>query len=177
MTWGSHVPVLLHDASFDWRIDRLLDVALRAVGGWASARSPECNVYETDDHFYMQLAIPGVDVSHVEARVEDQVLLVKGERRAGIIGDSTRYAQEAKDGSFACSFRLPSHVDHARSTATSTQGILSIRFPKRAEAKPCRIMIETQGRASLQLRWWKRWKKTFLAWFERLSWPRRRWLR
>jgi HSP20 family protein len=37
---------------------------------------------------------------------------------------------------------LPTFVDHEKASATHKNGILTVTFPKREEAKPRRIMIE-----------------------------------
>ncbi len=177
MDWESHMPALFGETSFETRVDRLLGEALRSVGAWASAWAPECNVYETGDQFCVQIAIPGVEVNHVDARVENQTLFVKGERRAGTIERGTWHAREMKEGPFACSFHIPSYADHGRSTASYAQGVLTIRFPKREERKPRRIKIEGPRWSSMRPDWWTRGKRSILAWFERAGWPRRRWLR
>lgn len=178
MVWDSHLSVLCRDGAFETQINRLLDEAIRSVGDWASVWAPECNVFETDAHFCVKIALPGVDVNHLEARVERHVLFVKGNRQVGTTEGGAWYAREMTEGPFACSFQLPSYVDQDRSTASYSQGILTIRFPKRAEAKPRSIMIESQEGMPMQPNWWKRWwrrcAKTCDAWLERASWPVRR---
>ena len=142
MTWATQVPTLFRDTSFDTQIDRLFDEAVRAVSGWESAWEPDCNVYEDANHFYVQVAVPGIEPSQIDVQVEDQLLRIKGERKSEPSGDVTWYAHEFPCGPFSCSFRLPSYVDHGKSTASYKHGVLTIMFPKYEEAKPRRIMIE-----------------------------------
>jgi HSP20 family protein len=47
-------------------------------------------------------------------------------------------------GAFSCSFTLPDYADRDKSVASYKQGLLSITFPKREEAKPRSIMIESR---------------------------------
>jgi HSP20 family protein len=145
MTWEKYMPVLFRDTAFDTQIDRLFDDALRAVGDWTSMWAPDCNVYEDDHSFVVQAALPGIDPGSIDVRVEKGTLYLKGERKSGQTGNCTWYAHEVKDGPFACSFTLPSTVDHDKSTASYKQGMLTITFPKLEEAKPRRIMIECQS--------------------------------
>lgn len=145
MAWDSYTPVLFGDKAFETQIDRLFNDALRAVGDWTSMWAPDCNMYEDDHNFVVQAALPGIDANDIDVRVENGMLYLKGERKSGQTDKYTWYAHEVKDGPFACSFRLPPTVDHDKSTASFKQGILTITFPKREEAKPRRIMIECQS--------------------------------
>lgn len=142
MTWANQLPTFFHDTSFDTQIDRLFDEAVRAVSRWRSAWEPACNAYEDANNFYVQLALPGMEASQIDVQVDDNVLCIKGERKSEPSGEVTWYAHEFPDGPFSCSFRLPPSVDPSKSTASYTQGVLTIVFPKHEEAKPRRIMIE-----------------------------------
>jgi HSP20 family protein len=138
------MPVLFRDSSFDTQIDRLFNEALSAVGGWTASWTPECNVYEDDKTYFVQLALPGIDASRIDVQVSNGILSVKGERKYEGADGRTWYLHEVKDGAFSCSFRLPAYVDHDQSTASYKQGMLTISFPKHEEARTRRIMIECQ---------------------------------
>lgn len=144
MTWDDYMPVLFRDTAFDKQIDRLFNDALRAVSQWTSVWEPECNMYEDDHNFVVQAALPGIDADDIDVRVENGMLYLKGERKSGQTAN-TWYVHDVKEGPFACSFRLPSTVDYDKSTASYKQGMLTITFPKREEAKARRIMIECQS--------------------------------
>jgi HSP20 family protein len=101
-------------------------------------------VYEDANNFYVQLALPGMEPNQIDVQVENNVLCIKGERKCEPSGEVTWYAHEFPYGPFSCSFRLPSYVDHGKSTASYTQGVLTVMFPKHEEARPRRIMIEGQ---------------------------------
>ncbi len=144
MTWATQLPTLFRDSSFDAQIDRLFDEAVRAVSRWRSAWEPDCNVYEDANNFYVQLALPGMEPNQIDVQVEHDLLCIKGERKSEPSGDVTWYTHEFPSGPFSCSFRLPSYVEHSKSTATYKQGVLTITFPKYEDMKPRRIMIEAQ---------------------------------
>lgn len=144
MTLLSDMPILLRNASMDSQIDHLFDEAIRAVDEWAPMWEPACDVYEDQHGFTVHMALPGYEAGQIEVQVEDDLLSVKGNRKSDETDNRTWYRRGIPQGPFACSVRLPSSVDAHQSTASYKQGILTISFPKKEEAKPRRIMIEGQ---------------------------------
>ncbi|HEU4686662.1 MAG TPA: Hsp20/alpha crystallin family protein [Nitrospira sp.] len=144
MTWGTSLPVLFRERTFETEIDRLFEEAFQRVAGGTIRWTPDCNVYEDDQQFVVELGLPGIDMKDVEVRVEDGELFVNGQRKSEGADTRTWYTHEIKDGAFGCSFSLPSSVDRDKSTASYKNGMLRIAFAKREEARPKRIMIECQ---------------------------------
>jgi HSP20 family protein len=142
MSWENQVPVLFHNGSVESQIDRLLDDAIQSVNGWSTSWDPACNVFEDEQGFRVQMALPGFDVNQIGVQVENNVLRVKGERKRDESEGRRWYVQGIAEGTFSCSFKLPDYADHEKSTASYKQGLLTITFPKREEAKPRQIMIE-----------------------------------
>jgi HSP20 family protein len=127
---------------FDHQIDRLLDEALRALGASDNHWAPACNAWEDDNGFYVQMALPGWEPKDIALEVNNQVLTVKGERNSQTSDSQKYHMREIAEGRFTRLFRLPSFVDHDKASATHKQGLLTITFPKREEAKRRQIMIE-----------------------------------
>ncbi|GIW54129.1 MAG: molecular chaperone [Nitrospiraceae bacterium] len=129
---------------FESQIDRLFEEAVRTVTSRVSAWIPSCNVYEDDHAFYVQAVLPGMDAKDLDILVEDGMLTIKGERKgpAPEAGHASWFAHEIEEGSFARSFVVPSYVDQAQAKASYKEGILTVTFPKKEEAKPRRILIE-----------------------------------
>ena len=140
----NQVPVVFRNGSVDSQIDRLLDDAIQSVNEWSRAWDPTCNVFEDEQGFTIQMALPGLEGNQINVQIEDNMLRVKGERRGGMSEQRKWHSRGIAEGAFSCSFKLPSYVDHQKSTASYKQGILTITFPKREEAKPRHIMIECQ---------------------------------
>lgn len=138
----NQLPVLFPNGSVESQIDRLLDDAVRSVSEWSRAWDPSCNVYEDEAGFTIQMALPGLDPQQIDVQIEDQMLRVKGERRVDTSQERTWYSRDIAEGPFSCSFKLPAYVNQEKSTASYKQGLLTITFPKRDEAKPRRIAIE-----------------------------------
>jgi HSP20 family protein len=142
VSWENQLPVLFHNGSIESQIDRLLDDAIQSVNGWSQPWDPACNVFENEQSFTVQMALPGLDVNQIDVQVENNVLRVKGERKQEESENRRWHMQRIGVGAFSCSFKLPDYADHEKSMASYKQGLLTITFPKREEAKPRKIMIE-----------------------------------
>ena len=140
----NQLPMVFHKGPFDLKIDRLLDDAIQSVNEWSQLWDPTCNVFEDEEAFTVQMVLPGLDASQIDVQVERNMLRVKGERKPDAPEGRTWYERNIEEGTFTCSFQLPDYVDYEKSTASYTQGLLTITFPKREEAKPRHIMIEWQ---------------------------------
>ncbi len=142
---SSYVPSVVSPVragSFDREIDRMFDEALRAFGVSGQAWGPACNAWEDSNGFYVEIALPGWESKDISLEIENQVLTVKGERTEERAPGVTYHLREISGGQFARLFRLPTFMDHEKASAAHTNGILTVTFPKREEAKPRRIMIE-----------------------------------
>ena len=127
---------------FDRKIDRMFDEALRAFGTGEEAWVPACNAWEDSNGFYVQMALPGWEPKDVTLEVNDQVLSVKGEKTEESSDSRKQLMREIADGRFVRIFKLPTIVDHDKASAIYKNGLLTISFPKREEAKCRRIVIE-----------------------------------
>lgn len=131
---------------FDSQIDRLFNEAVRNIGRQVPAWVPNCNAWEENERFTLELALPGWQSHEVNISVENGVLTVEGrrERKSEIESEERRmyHIHEVEDGSFSRSFRLPMNLEWDKANAAFKDGMLNVEFPKRDEAKPRRIMIQ-----------------------------------
>ena len=144
MSWGNQLPVLFANRSAESQIDRLLNDAIHSANQWSQSWSPACNVFENKEGFTVQMALPGLEANQIDVQVENNVLRVKGERQHEESEGRQWYMHGIGAGAFSCSFTLPDYADSDKSVASYKQGLLSITFPKREEAKPRSIMIESR---------------------------------
>ena len=107
------------------------------VQGWA----PALDIAETDDAYFVTAELPGVDPTTVELSLEDGVLEVKGEKAIQKPEGTSWHRTERRAGEFARQIRLPNHVDAESIEAESKHGLLVVKLPKRAEAKPRKIDV------------------------------------
>jgi HSP20 family protein len=127
---------------FELQLDRLLDEAVRGMGGEVAGRIPLCNVWEDADHFYLEAALPGWQAKDVDLKVEDGLLTLKGEYRDSGPEGRNYLMRELGWTNFTRSFDLPTNVDSAKATASFKDGILTVVLPKREDAKPRQITIQ-----------------------------------
>ncbi|MGH7256534.1 MAG: Hsp20/alpha crystallin family protein, partial [Nitrospirales bacterium] len=102
-------------------------------------------IYEDEQGLNLEASLPGMDQKDIEVLVEDGVLTIKGQRKEEKTETGRDYlVREMASGEFSRSFTLPNYVDQDRAAASYRNGVLTIQFPKREEAKPRRVMIESK---------------------------------
>jgi HSP20 family protein len=107
------------------------------------SRVPAVNIGESEDHYHVELAAPGLKKEDFKLNLERNSLRVSVEQTPGQQDNQKQYAKrEFSYGSFVRSFTLPESADHSQIEATYTDGILYIAIAKREEAKPVRRQIE-----------------------------------
>lgn len=141
--------------SWDVRTDfnRLQEEMDRLFNRWGIASRPTTrnvfppvNLWEDDNNLYVESELPGLALSDLELHVTgENQLSIKGERKRPESAQGTWHRQERGFGSFARVVELPSLVDSSRVTAEFKNGVLLVTLPKRAEAKPRRIEVKTEG--------------------------------
>ena len=116
-----------------------------AVAAVTGSEYPALNVWEDDDHVYVEAELPGLELSDLEIFVSGANLLsIQGERKQPAAGSGTWHRQERGFGKFSRAYELPTDVDADAVHATLKEGILTITLPKRAEAKPRRISVKAE---------------------------------
>lgn len=95
------------------------------------AWSPPFDIYETEKEFLVKADIPAVDEEDVSISTEDNVLIVKGQRRPDTdAGKEFYHCMERNFGRFMRSFFLPDTVDFGNINATLIDGVLTVTLPK-----------------------------------------------
>ena len=117
-------------------------------GGTAGARRwiPAMDLVEAGEHFVLKADLPGLSESDVNIEVENNVLTVSGERKTELEDKHEGYYRlERAFGAFSRSLTLPEGIDPDAVTASFDNGVLEVRIPKPAEAKPRRVQISVGG--------------------------------
>ena len=108
-------------------------------GNW----SPPVDIYETGSNVVLKAEIPGMSQEDIEIKIEDNTLILKGERKLEKAShEETYYRVERSYGTFMRSFTLPNSVDQDQVSATYDSGIFKIVMPKKDEDKPKSIKVE-----------------------------------
>ena len=104
---------------------------------------PPVDVYEDAQKVVLKLEVPGIRQEDLDVRVENQTLVVKGERKMESEEKEENFHRiERRYGSFTRSFTLPQTVDPNSVKAGYDAGVLTISITKKAEAKPKQVKIE-----------------------------------
>lgn len=104
---------------------------------------PMVNIYETNDEYVLQAELPGWKRTEVDISFQNNVLTISGNRQLPQEEGRTWLRVEGLNGQFSRSITIGSGVDASAVTAEMKDGTLSVHMPKREEAKPRRIDIQT----------------------------------
>jgi HSP20 family protein len=97
-----------------------------------------------DGTYVIQLALPGMDPKDVEVSVMDNVLTVKGERKADHdTAGKDYFIREVAYGAFHRNFTLLEAVDAGHVEAKYAKGMLEVRVPAPKAATPRAIEVKT----------------------------------
>jgi len=106
-------------------------------------RVPAANISETEDHFHVELAAPGLKKEDFKISLERNVLNVSVEQRSDDQTVQQHYSKrEFSYSSFVRSFTLPDSANADAIEAAYVNGILKLDIAKREEAKMVRRQIE-----------------------------------
>ena len=105
--------------------------------GW----SPAVNIKESDDKFYLHVALPGVEKNDVSLEVKDNTLVLTGRAKEADENEEGWVRREIPRGQFFRAFSLTADVDPAKVSANFKNGILEIQLPKAEQSKPRKVQI------------------------------------
>ena len=106
--------------------------------------SPTIDLFEYPDRYVLYAEVPGLEADDVELSYLDNVLTVRGEKRAheGVSDDAEALRTERWFGTFSRTVDLPGGVDDDRISAVCHGGVLEVTIPKSETAKPKPIKVE-----------------------------------
>lgn len=97
---------------------------------------------ENNKEYILQFDLPGVKRDDVTIEIENNRLIISGERKLKEEQKDTRhFLSESYYGSFMRSFALPSMVDDEKVDATYEDGVLTIKIPKSEMSKAKAIKV------------------------------------
>ena len=103
---------------------------------------PKVNVYEYDDKIGIVAEIPGLDKKNVSVEVEEDVLIISGDKHGFDSDGGKCITRELKQSSFKRSFELSDSLDSENVTANFEDGILSVNIPKKEPEKPKKKFVK-----------------------------------
>lgn len=113
--------------------------------GGLGLTGPKADVVETDKAIEVSVELPGLDEGDIDVSVSDDVLTIKGEKKARREDRGQGYyLSERSYGSFFRAIPLPTGVEGDKAEADFRKGVLTVTLPKtpEAQAKVRRIEVK-----------------------------------
>ena len=131
------------------RVDEFDRAVERMMRGWLRGPefdfdwNPSVDVAETADEIEVKAEIPGVTKDDIDVTVENNRLIISGEKRQEEEKEGKNYYRsERMYGSFRRIFTLPSQADADKVKANFENGVLTVRIPKTEVAKGKKIDVK-----------------------------------
>jgi HSP20 family protein len=129
-------------ASFQSEMSRfmngLLDSPGRAIQNWV----PALDVWETESDVVYAFDLPGIPEDQITIEVKDDTLSISASReKTEEVSEDGFYRYERRHGTFQRAVGLPKGVEQDAISASYEHGVLEVRVPKPAEAKPRTIAL------------------------------------
>jgi HSP20 family protein len=112
---------------------------------------PPVDIHEDSDAIYVQAELPGVKAEEVHVNVENNILTLTGERKFEKDEKREGFRRvERSYGTFTRSFALPNSIAGDQVQAELTDGVLTVKLPKKAEVQPKRIEVKSSKSQQLK---------------------------
>ena len=128
------------------RMTRLIDETLSRVwkvdvvrGVW----SPPVDILERGNEVVLKFDLPELSQDEIDIRVEENTLIIQGERRLIKDASEENYIQiERPYGTFRRTFNIPRMIEQEGIRASYKDGVLRIVLPRKQEIQPKQIVVD-----------------------------------
>lgn len=103
---------------------------------------PKVDISETEEALWLWADLPGVPPDAVDVRFENGRLSIEGAVKLDEYTDVSPLYTEYNVGNFERSFEVSQDVDVAAIEARVANGVLELKLPKSARARPRQIPIQ-----------------------------------
>ena len=138
MYFNMNHPMSMHEAR-----RQMMRRMMIADRGFEPALRFPVEIKAGENEYVVKGLLPGLKAEDVKIEFENNVLKVEGELKFERDENDEFLVDEIPQGKFSRSFELSNAVDSDNIQATMTDGVLTIRIPKAAEAKPKTIKINS----------------------------------
>lgn len=109
------------------------------------------DLYQSGDHYVLNVDVPGVDPDTIDVSVEDRTLTIRAERKAPGGDDLQWLVKECPTGTYARQLTVGRGLALDSIDAAYSDGVLSLTIPVAEEAKPRRIEVTHGKPAPLEI--------------------------
>ncbi|MEU0096570.1 Hsp20/alpha crystallin family protein [Kribbella sp. NPDC006257] len=112
------------------------------AGTWSRPNPMPMDAYRAGDEYVVVFDLPGIPRDAIELDVERNVLTVKAERRPPAVTEGVEMqVAERPLGAFSRQLFLGDTLDTQQISAEYDNGVLTVKIPVAAQAKPRKISI------------------------------------
>jgi len=104
--------------------------------------TPRFDIFENENEYVLLGDLPGASPEDLDVKYENQELTIHGKVPHRCTGGGC-FAEEYGVGDFRRSFSIGEVIDGSQIAAELKNGVLTVRLPKRAEAKPRKIQVRS----------------------------------
>ncbi len=116
----------------------------------------DSNIMELDDHYLVQVAVPGMSKNHLKIELKNKVLIIEGERFEDRSNNSS-LSREFNATKISRTFILPNNTMENKISADCHNGLLTVKIPKRSSAQKSRkIFIDGEIKSGNSFMNWLR---------------------
>lgn len=106
---------------------------------------PPVDIYEDEHEVVVKMELPEVDQQDIEVQIEDNSLVIRGERKLEREEKRQNYHRiERSYGPFRRTFTLPADVDQEQTRANCDRGVLKVVMPKKDAPRPRQIEVQVE---------------------------------
>lgn len=128
----------------------------RELAGWANLFSdgvrnftrqsvPRLTIEEENDSYLVKAALSGFDPEKIEVEVVGDFLTIRGEKLSSGLEDGERYLHRERSADhLEETVKLPGRVFSSKVEAKFSHGVLTVKLPREAEAKPKSIKVAVE---------------------------------
>jgi HSP20 family protein len=103
---------------------------------------PPVNVFADEGVLVVRAEVPGIKPDEIQVQLENGRLTISGERKPRAANELSYHRRERRHGRFARTIQLPRDLDPEHAQAECRNGMLTVRIPKHASAKPRQIEVK-----------------------------------
>ena len=130
-------------------LDRLTEQMLGVPTGTARApRFMPMDLYRSGDHYVLHADLPGVDPGSVDVNVENGLLTIRAERSERTEEGVQWISSERFTGTYQRQLSLGEDIDAESIRATYANGVLTVTLPVAERAKPRKVSISVEDKAT-----------------------------
>jgi HSP20 family protein len=101
--------------------------------------TPPVDIYETPERLVVMADVPGATYDHLDVRVDNHILTIRGEASHVLAGES--FYREYELVHYFRQFELSDKIEEGKITADLKHGVLTLSLPKAEKAKPRQIAV------------------------------------